>query len=80
MKPTITADQRYTRTRSLRKAADIATVINGDTKEMAVASTMGRRASAAKLQNMPQMLIRPRPICPRGRTVRTAAASSFLQA
>jgi hypothetical protein len=30
----------------LRKAADIATVISGDTKEMAVASTMGSRASA----------------------------------
>ena len=74
-KPAITANQRYMRTRSFRKSADIATVISGDTKEMAVASTIGSRARAAKLQNMPQMLIKPRPICPRGRTVRTAAAS-----
>jgi hypothetical protein len=68
------------RTRSLRKIADSATVMSGDTKDMAVASTIGRRASAAKLQNMPQMLIKPRPICPNGRTVRTAAASSLRQA
>src|SRR6185312_3555173 len=57
-KPAITANQRYMRTRSFRKSADIATVISGDTKEMAVASTIGSRARAAKLQNMPQMLIR----------------------
>src|SRR3954463_3596596 len=63
-KPAITANQRYMRTRSFRKSADIATVISGDTKEMAVASTMGSRARAAKLQNMPQILMRPRPNCP----------------
>jgi hypothetical protein len=33
MKPAITANQRYMRTRSFRKSADIATVISGDTKE-----------------------------------------------
>src|SRR5262245_13055239 len=63
-KPTITADQRNMRTCSLRNIADRATVISGATKEMAVASTIGSRANAAKLQNMPPMLIRPRPTCP----------------
>ena len=49
------------RTRSLRKIADIATVISGAAKEIAVASTIGSRASAEKLKNMPPMLIAPRP-------------------
>jgi len=79
-KPTITADQRYMRTRSLSRIAAIATVMSGAANEMAVASTMGSRASAEKLQNMPSTLMRPRPTWPSGRVVRTAAASSFLQA
>ena len=68
------------RTRSLRKIAAIATVISGDANDIAVASTIGSRASAEKLQNMPQMLMRPRPRCPSGRTVRTAAINSLRQA
>jgi hypothetical protein len=68
------------RTRSLRKIADIATVISGAAKEIAVASTIGSRASAEKLKNMPPMLIAPRPAGPNGRPVRTAAASSWRQA
>ena len=68
------------RTRSLRKIADIATVISGAVNEIAVASTIGSRASAEKLQNMPPMLITPRPRCPSGRAVRTAAISSLRQA
>ena len=50
-----------------------ATVISGEAKEIAVASTSGSRASAAKLRNMPATLIRPRPKWPNGRSVRTAA-------
>ncbi len=64
------------RTRSLRNQAESATVISGDTKLMVVTSTIGRRASAAKLRNMPPAAISPRPRWPSGREVRSAAASS----
>ena len=50
------------RTRSLRKSADIATVISGETNEIAVASTTGSRASAEKLQNMAPTAVSPRPM------------------
>ena len=48
------------RTRSPRNHAANATVISGAANEIAVASTSGSRASAAKLRNMPHMLIVPR--------------------
>ena len=49
------------RTRSLRKIADSATVISGDTNEIAVASTTGSRASAEKLQNIAPTAVAPAP-------------------
>ena len=64
------------RTRSLRKIAASATVISGDANVIVVTSTIGSRASAAKLKNMPDTLIMPRPRCPNGREVRTAVISS----
>jgi hypothetical protein len=63
------------RTRSLRITAASATVINGEAKEIAVASASGSRASAAKLENMPTTLSVPRPSWPSGRLVRTASIS-----
>ena len=68
------------RTRSPRNHAANATVISGAANEIAVASTSGSRASAAKLRNMPHMLIVPRPKWPNGRSVRTTSASSRRQA
>ena len=66
--------------RSFRMIAASATVINGVANEIAVASTSGSRASAAKLQNMPTTLISPRVTWPSGRPVRSAATSSPRQA
>ena len=79
-KPTITAHQRYARTRSLRNTAASATVISGAENWIAVASTSGNRASAEKLKNMPPMLTMPRPRWPRSRAVRTAVINSLRQA
>jgi hypothetical protein len=53
-----------------------ATVMSGAANEMVVASTSGSRASAAKLRNMPNTLMMPRPTWPSGRPVRTAEPSS----
>ena len=49
------------RTRSFRNTAESATVNNGETNEMAVASTTGSRASAEKLQNMAPTAVSPAP-------------------
>jgi len=68
------------RTRSLSSSAAIATVMSGEANEIAVASTIGSRASAEKLQNMPPMAVRPRPAWPKGRPMRMAASSSRRQA
>ncbi len=51
-------------------------MISGDANVMVVTSTIGSRASAAKLKNMPTTLIAPRPRWPNGREVRTAVISS----
>ena len=68
------------RTRSFRNTADSATVISGETNEIAVASTTGSRASAEKLQNMAPTAVRPRPRWANGRPMRIAAISSRRQA
>ena len=68
------------RTRSPRNHAANATVMSGAANEIAVASTSGSRASAAKLRNMPAMLMVPRRRWPNGRSVRTIPASSRRQA
>src|SRR6266550_3836063 len=67
------------RTRSPRNHAANATVISGAANEIAVASTSGSRASAAKLRNMPAMLMAPRSRWPSGRSVRMTSASSRRQ-
>ncbi len=64
----------------MSRSAAIATVMSGEANEIAVASTIGSRASAEKLQNMPPMAVSPRPACPNGRPIRTAASSSRRQA
>ena len=68
------------RTRSPRNSAANATVMSGAANEIAVASTSGSRASAAKLRNMPATLIGPRVMWPSGRLVRTASISFCCQA
>src|ERR1043166_7077185 len=64
------------RTRSFRIQADSATVTSGAANVIVVTATIGRRASAAKLKNMPATLIMPRARWPKGREGRNAAASS----
>src|SRR5829696_8014856 len=59
------------RTRSLRMTADSPTVMSGETKEIAVASTTGSRASDEKLQNMAPTAVAPRPTWANGRPVRS---------
>ena len=78
-KPIATANQRYAGTRSFNINAASTIVISGDAKPMAITSTSCSRASAAKVRNMPAMLIRPYKTCPSGRSVRTAAMSSPRQ-